>query len=376
MEQFCQDKAKIAIVGGGPAGVYCALNILDLFQKYNFNGFSITLFDKGQILRTILPTGGSRCNITNSIPDIREFASNYPRGEKFLYSLFARHFNYDSLEFFKTIGIETYIQDDGRVFPVSNSSKDVRDKMFDILRKNRNVKLVNKNISNKDELKDFDYVVIAVGSRGVENLLNSLKQPYIPFKKTLCSLVVKDFNFPVGVSVNSLDGDFLFTQDGISGPLAFKISSLNLNKTLPFDISINLFDYQDLMKIIEKNPKKSIGNLVSRFIPKSLARVIVDDFDKNSAEISLEKIKNYSKLNLTVLNFSQKGEIVNSGGIDLNSIDKNCKSKIQDNLWFCGEVLNIDGFCGGFNLQNCWSSGYVVANDLVSSIIVKDNNME
>ena len=79
--------------------------------------------------------------------------------------------------------------------------------------------------------------------------------------------------------------------------------------------------------------------------------------------------KKYSILNLKITGTTNQGEIVNSGGVELNSIDKNCKSKLYDNLWFCGEILDIDGFCGGFNLQNCWSSGFVVAKDVINSII-------
>ena len=370
MEQFCQDKPiKIAIVGAGPAGVYCALNILFKFKELNFTNFKLTLFDKGQALRTILPTGGGRCNLTNSITDVREFASNYPRGEKFLYSLFSRHFNYDSIEFFKKIGIKTYTQEDGRIFPISNSAKDVKDKMLSALKQFKNVQLVNKNILSSEELKDFDRIILSAGSRQTQNLLKSFNQPFVPFKRALCGLKVKDFKYPQGVSVKSLDGDFVFTSDGISGPLAFKYSSLNIEEKYPYNISIRLFNPDDLKELIKANPKKSIGNLVSAFVPKSLAHVIVDDYDKNSAEISKVNIEQYSTLNLEIVSLSVQGEIVNAGGVDLKSIDKNCKSKTSANLWFCGEILDIDGFCGGFNLQNCWSSAYVVAKDVVSSII-------
>ena len=370
MEQYCQDKIyKIAIVGAGPSGVYCALQILEECKKLNFNNFSITLFDKSQALRTILPTGGGRCNLTNSISDIREFASFYPRGEKFLYSLFSRHFNTDSIEFFNKIGIKTYIQEDGRVFPVSNSAKDVKDKMLSYLNRFSNVKLLNKEINNKDELNKFDRIIIAAGSRKTSSLISSFNQPFESFKSALCALTVKDFNFPIGVSIKSLDGDFVFTSSGISGPLAFNISSINVDNKFPYDISIKLFDYEKLIDLIKENPKKTIGNLVSNFIPKSLCRIIVSDYDKKAAEISKEKLKQYSILNLTILANSNQGEIVNKGGVELKSIDKNCKSKFTDNLWFWGEILNIDGFCGGFNLQNCWSSAYVVAKDVVRSII-------
>lgn len=370
MEQFFLGKsAKIAIVGAGPAGIYCALNILLSFKSFKFENFQISIFDKGQALRTILPTGGGRCNLTNSISDIREFASNFPRGEKFLYSLFSRHFNMDSIDLFKKIGILTYVQEDGRIFPKSNSAKDVKDKLLNELRKYKNVKFINKNISSIDELKAYDVIVIATGSRNCIKLLESTKQPLVPFEKALCALNIEDFKFPKGVSIKSLDGDFVFTDNGISGPLAFKISSLKVYDEFPFEVSIRLFDCNELCKLIEQNPKKAIGNLVSKFIPKSLASIIVDDFNKKAAEVSKQKIDSYSVLRLKIISKANQGEIVNAGGVDLKYIDKNCKSKLKNNLWFCGEVLNIDGFCGGFNLQNCWSSAYVVACDVVEFII-------
>lgn len=370
MEQFCHDKnIKIAIVGAGPAGIYCALHILRGLSDVSFGKYTLDIFDKSQALRTILPTGGFRCNITNAIDDIKEFASNYPRGEKFLYSIFSRHFNNDSVDFFNSIGIKTYIQEDKRIFPVSNSSKEVKDKMLNALKKYKNARLIHKEIKSDNDLSSYDIKIIACGSKGTEKLIESFKQPYKSFKKSLCELKVADFKYPKGVSVKSLDGDFIFTEDGISGPLAFKISSLNVDVDFPYLICLHLFKVEKLFELIKENPKKSIGNLVSKLIPNSLAHSIVDDFDKKAAEVSRKKIESYSILNLNIISKSNKGEIVNAGGIELNSIDKNCKSKIVDNLWFCGEVLDIDGFCGGFNLQNCWSGAYVVANDVIRAII-------
>ena len=372
MEQFYQDKkTKIAIVGAGPAGIYCALNILFEFKINNYDNYLLHVYDKSQALRTLLPTGGGRCNITNSINNIKEFAQNYPRGEKFLYSLFSRHFNQDSLSFFKKINIDTYTQNDGRIFPKSNSAKDVKDKMLSAFNKFKNAKLIHKQINTKEDLKDYTCVIIACGSRKVETLIESFNQPIIPFKRALCALKVKDFKYPKGVSVSSIDGDFIFTNEGISGPLAFKYSSINADKEFPYNISIKLFELEDLLNSIKENPKKSIGNIISSYIPKSLSRAIIEDFDKKAAEISKKKLEEYTHLNLTIIDNSLTGEIVHKGGVDLKYVDKNCKSKINENLWFCGEVLNIDGFCGGFNLQNCWSSANAVANDVVRFIINK-----
>ena len=132
-------------------------------------------------------------------------------------------------------------------------------------------------------------------------MLESTKHPLIPFKKALCGLNVENFKYPKGVSVKSLDGDFVFTQNGISGPLAFKISSLKACDEFPYELSIKLFNPEELFILVKQNPKKTIGNLVSKFIPKSLANVIVDDFDKKAGEISKQKIIDYSFLKLKII---------------------------------------------------------------------------
>ena len=367
--EHCLKPSRIAIVGAGPSGMYCALNILSKFKELSFNNYKLTVFDKAPALRTLLPTGNGRCNITNSIPDVREFCANYPRGEKFLYSIFSKHFSFDSLDFFNSIGIKTYVEDDGRIFPVSNSAKDVKDKMLNEFFKYKNAKLSNKKIESRADLKDFDFIVIACGSRGVDNLISSFNHSVVDFKPALCALNIENNIYPKGVSVQSLDGDFIFTDKGISGPLAFKISSINSRKTLPYEIKIRLFDVQNLIDEIKLNPKKSITNILSKFVPKSLAQALVQDDDKNCCEVSKLKLEEYSNLNLKVVSHGLNGEIVNSGGVKLDELDKNCRSKIHNNLWFCGEILDIDGFCGGFNLQNCWSSAYCVAQDVVKSCL-------
>ena len=269
MERLYQNKpVNIAIVGAGPSGVYCALNILQMFKQINFDNYLLTIFEKGKILHTLLPTGGTRCNITNSKEDIKEFCSNYPRGEKFLYSLFSRYSNFETIEFFNSIGVETYVESDGRVFPKSNSSKDVREKMLNKLFSYKNVKIIKKQINHKQELDSYDKIVISIGSRSGYNLITEFNHTYIPFKKALCALVVDDFKYPKGVSVKALDGDFLFTNNGISGPLAYKISSINAYKDFPYEIKIKLFCEDYLIEETKKFPKKSIINVLSKFIPK------------------------------------------------------------------------------------------------------------
>ena len=114
-----QDFKNIAIIGAGASGCVCAYYLLK-------KGYDVTLFDKGSFLRTILPTGGGRCNLAHAEYDIKELAQNYPRGEKFLYSIFSKFSTYDTIAMFEEMGISTYAQENGRIFPTSNNAKDVQ----------------------------------------------------------------------------------------------------------------------------------------------------------------------------------------------------------------------------------------------------------
>ena len=129
---------SIAIIGGGPAGCACA----NFLQNYGFN--EISLFDSGKFLHTILPTGGGRCNLAHAEYEYKELAKNYPRGEKFLYSVFSKFATAETIQMFENLCIKTYTQEDGRIFPVSNSSKDVREKILKSLK----CKFINEKVEN------------------------------------------------------------------------------------------------------------------------------------------------------------------------------------------------------------------------------------
>ena len=149
---------KVAIIGAGASGCICAYHLLKA-------GINVTLYDKNLPLRTLLPTGGGRCNLAHAEFDFKELAKNYPRGEKFLYSVFSRFSTSDTINMFEEMGIKTYIQDDGRIFPESNSSKNVQEVILRELRKG-NIKFVQKEIRNLIEIKnDYTAVVIAIGEK-------------------------------------------------------------------------------------------------------------------------------------------------------------------------------------------------------------------
>ncbi len=352
-------KYKVAVIGGGPAGCFCAYFLQDRFD--------VTVFDKKSPLLTLLPTGGGRCNLAHAEFDFKELAKNYPRGEKFLYSVFSKFSTSDTLEAFKSMGVETYTQENGRIFPISNSSKDVREKFLKALNR---VKFVKKEISDIDELQ-ADYVVIATGGHSSFEIIKNSGHTVVEPKPSLTGLVTKeDFSSISGVCVD----DVLFTHKGVSGPKIYEISSVNARKNFPYKLSFNFAGEIDLQTALNSNPHKSIKNLMSEFVPKSFAEYVLKSLnidaerkchaiDGKTRDKILDKLKNFE---ITVTDTVPDGEVVMAGGVKLDEVNpKTLESKIVPNLYFCGEVLDIDGFCGGFNLQNCWSTGYVVATGII-----------
>ncbi len=369
MEQ--ESTYKIGIIGAGPAGCFCAYFLQDKFD--------VTLFDFGSPLRTILPTGGGRCNLAHAEYDFRELAKNYPRGEKFLYSIFSRFSTADTIDIFNRLGIETYTQDDLRIFPTSNSAKEVREKLLNALKKTTFKKeralRINKNpltiVTDNGSYK-FDKIVIALGGHAGYDCAKFLGHNIIAPKPALTALkTAENLKSLAGISVRNVraegfQDDILFTHEGVTGPLIYKISSIKARENFPYKLNLDLCEEINLQELMNKNPHKTIKNLLAEFIPKNLAEYILQNPDKKCHLIDgktrdeiLNKLHNFT---ITVISPAKGGEVVTSGGVDLNEINpKTMESKLEKGVYFCGEVINVDGFCGGYNLQNCWSTAYVAA---------------
>lgn len=387
MVQESTSNKSVAIIGAGPAGCVCAK-----FLKNN--GFCPIIFDKGKYLRTILPTGGGRCNLAHAEFDFKNLTKNYPRGEKFLYSVFSKFGTEDAIQFFKQLGIETYTQEDNRIFPKSNSSRDVQEKLLKALKGCKFVsekvlsieKLDNcyKIITNKSSYA-FDVVIVSTGGHGNLDIFNKMDLNIIPPTQALVGLVTKEnFSAISGVSIknvktygkefkNSDNGDIIFTHKGISGPLIYKISSIFARKEMPYKLVFQLVKDLDLQAELNKNPHKEIKNLLGQFVPKSFAEFVLENLDiekdtpchKITGKLRDKIYKKLTTFEVTIISKVPDGEVVTCGGIDLKEINsKTMESKKYPNLYFCGEVLDIDGFCGGFNLQNCWSTAFVVAQSV------------
>lgn len=369
-------KCRVAIVGGGPAGCACAYHLQ--------NSCDVTVFDSGKFLRTLLPTGGGRCNLGYAEFDFRVLAGNYPRGEKFLYSVFSRFGTEETLEFFNKIGIETYVQEDMRIFPVSNSSADVRQHLLDAIKSahlcRECVLAVEKKSSGFVVKTDkaeylFDKVVIATGGHASYEIIKNFGHTIIEPRRALVALkTAEDLSKLAGVSVKCCGEDVLFTHSGVSGPYVFKISSLRAREKFPYRLSFDFVGAIDLQKMLNENPHKSVKNLLSEIMPKSLGEFVlgcvdvpVDEkchrIDGKTRDRILDKLQNFS---VTITGTSDGGEVVTSGGVSLVEVNsKTMESKLVSGLYFAGEVLDIDGFCGGFNLQNCWSTAFVASESIL-----------
>ena len=407
---------NIAIIGAGASGCICAY----LLQK---EGFDVTLFDKGMPLRTLLPTGGGRCNLAHAEYDFKDLAKNYPRGEKFLYSVFSKFSTYDTLALFDELGVETYTQEDERIFPTSNSSKDVREKILGSLKNIQiqreevvkveringgfkiltskppqgargadnptpaSVKLSNASLtaapspSRGEGLCEylFSHIVIAIGGHSKFYFLKNFDIKIIPPRPSLVGLNTKEkFKEVSGIVVknancNGITDDLLFTHFGISGPLAYKISSIKARDNFPYKLNLDLYPQEiNLQELLNTNPHKDVKNILSKFIPHGLIKYLIGDI----AEIKAHKIDGKTRdyilnrihyLELTVISTNKGEETVTAGGIDLVEINpKTMELKKYPKIYCIGEALDIDGFCGGYNLQNAWSTAFVAKEGITN----------
>lgn len=386
----------IAIIGAGAAGCVCAYFLLK-------KGIDVILFDKGMPLRTLLPTGGGRCNLAHAEYDFKELARNYPRGNKFLMSAFSRFSTWDTLALFEELGIKTYTQEDGRIFPLSNSAKKVRETILKTIEK---AKVIKGNIIDIEKIGEnfiiktsphpdppprrgnkFTHIIIATGGHSGYQLLESLDIKIVEPKPSLVGLSTqecfKDISGTVckEIKYSGMVGDILFTHFGVSGPLIYKISSIKAFDKFPYELEFDLApELDNLQEILNNNPHKDIKNILKEFLPLKVVDKILIGLtpptpspskegafkahmvNKKTRELILTRIH---KFKITVTGTNRGEETVTAGGVDLDEINpKTMEVKKVPGLYCIGEVLNIDGFCGGFNLQNAWTTAFVAAESI------------
>jgi len=395
---------KIIIIGGGAAGFFTAINAKE--QNPNLD---ITILEKGNdVLQKVKISGGGRCNVTHACFEPKELVKFYPRGEKELLGPFHTFMTGDTFEWFDDRGVPLKIEDDNRVFPEANTSQAIIDcfqngvdKLGIKVLKNHGVNSVSKKdnqwiVATKNENFIADKLVTAAGSSNkIWELVKTLDHTIVEPVPSLFTFNIKDKRIIdlLGISVSNAtvnivgtklesSGPLLITHWGMSGPAVLKLSAFGArilaDKDYQYNVQVNWVSRPTdkvlnvLLNLKKKEPKKTVI-LKSQFseIPKRLWErlVLASDITETQkwadlSNLHLEKLAN--QLTKGVFNANGKStfkeEFVTAGGIDLKEINfKRFESRKHENLFFVGEILNIDAVTGGFNFQNAWTGGFIAA---------------
>lgn len=396
---------KIAIVGGGAAGYFVAANL------GKTTGQQTVLFEQANLpLQKVRISGGGRCNVTHACFDPLDLVEFYPRGKKELLGVFYTFQPGDTMAWFDERGVELKIEDDNRIFPVSNSSLSIIEALTKAVEQNKvqlnfsdGVLDISKveggyNLTTKSGVHFFETVVITTGS--TPKFWKSLKTMGLKIVEPVPSLFTFNCKDPridglMGISFENAEvkinqqkldaeGPLLITHWGFSGPAILRLSAwgaLKLNDVgYKFSIEINFVNQakDEVISLLnskkQEDAKKNIHKYNPFDFPKRFWISILNycQIDENKVYADLSK----KQIDAIATELTQgayqingkstfKDEFVTAGGVDLKEIDfHSMQAKKSQNLFLAGEVLNIDAITGGFNFQACWSEGYIISEKL------------
>jgi len=406
----------VIVIGGGPAGLMSAGRAAE-------KGSRVLLLEKNdRLARKLIITGKGRCNITNAELSLNNLVDKFGKNGKFLYHSFNQFSNDAIIAFFEERNLLTKVERGNRAFPKSDLSLDVLDIIKDYLKKGKVEIMTNVNIQdivvknnlidkillkNKKELKASKYILATggksypvTGSTGDGyTWLKKMGHKIIDINPSLTPLILKESYIKEleGLSLKNVDinvyqdnkkidsrfGEALFTLRGMSGPIILDMSK-NIGKALKrgnVKLSINFkpsLDFKILDKRIQgdfmKLGNKLFKNSLNELLPKKLIPVViklskidpdkkVNSITKEERKVILHLLKNF-EVNVKSLHGFNKA-IVTSGGVHLKEVDpKTMQSKIVKNLYLVGEILDLDGPTGGYNLQVCWSTAFVAGSSI------------
>ena len=410
---------QLIVIGGGAAGFFCAVNAARLDPS-----LKVTIIEKSnKLLSKVKVSGGGRCNVTHACFDITDMSKRYPRGQHFVKKTFHQFFTTDTINWFEERGVELKREEDGRMFPITDSSQTIIECLLKEANKfnveilmNREVKklsMVNGQWSIKLADSQFltsDFVCIASGGYPKSSMFDWLKELGHTIEEPVPSLFT--FNLPnhpitklMGVSIEKAkvkiqnspkeslrtkleeEGPILITHWGLSGPAALRLSAWGARelkeRNWEFGISVNWlpeYNEENLRKRFQElrtiNASQKVINKNSFGLPSRLWEYLAEQAEiKNDwrwADLPSTEQNRFVK-NLCGYECEVKGkttfkeEFVTAGGIKLSEVDANTMmSKKNPNLFFAGEVLDVDGITGGFNFQHAWTSGFVAAKAIVN----------
>lgn len=402
---------KVIVIGAGAAGTMAAGTAAE-------NGADVLLLERNEkIARKVLITGKGRCNVTNNVSDVQSFIQNIPGNGRFLYGAFSSFDNHDVMNFFEDYGVPLKVERGDRVFPVSDKAMDIVDALnryitnMGVQRKTERVTdLIIENGSvcgvktEQGNIYNADSVIIATGGLSYPRtgssgdgykLAKSVGHTVTELRPSLSALVCREgmCSECMGLSLKNVTikvfdtkkkkeiyedfGEMLFTHFGVSGPMILSASAhMRDMEKARYEIYIDLkpalsnekLDAR-ILRDFADNSNKSISNILALLLPKSMITPILRSAQIKPSEkanqITKEMRKNLvdavKSVKLTVMDFNDITEaIVTSGGIKISEINpKTMESKICSGLYFAGEVIDCDGYTGGFNLQIAFSTGHL-----------------
>jgi hypothetical protein len=410
----------VIIIGGGAAGFFAAINIAEQNKH-----LKVAILERGKTgLQKVKVSGGGRCNVTHAEFMPNGLVKNYPRGEKELLGPFHQFMTGDTMDWFEKRGIQLKIEDDGRIFPVTDSSQTIIDCFIKETKKHKVEVFYNHSVNAIEYQNetwhlttsegDFtsEKLVVATGSNPkiwqlLENLGHTILQP-VP---SLFTFNIKDERIKdiPGVVVNHVfakvlnkvspfgdmsrrdreddlvsEGPLLITHWGMSAPAILKLSAFGAlelaKREYKFQIEINFIrqSFKDcleqLKSIKQQLSKKTVFKSVQFDLPKRLWQQLVMASEikegKRWADLNRQQLESLTaQLTRAVFNVDGKStfkeEFVTAGGVDLKEINfKTFESKLHPGLYFAGEVINVDAVTGGFNFQNAWTGAFIVAKSI------------
>ena len=386
---------KVAIIGAGAAGCFCAVEL-----KRRLPSAAVEVFEAGgKPLAKVAITGGGRCNLTNSFEGISSLKDAYPRGDKLMRRVFSVFDHNDTMRWFENEGVRLVVQDDHCVFPASQDAMEIVN-VLNLKMKQYGVRvLTGRRIDRvKPLLDEYDAVVVTTGGYRSSDLFDGLDLEVIPpvpslftFNlptspvRELMGTVVENATASLAGTGFKASGPLLITHWGMSGPAILKLSSYAARYLAENDYDATLLVNwtgggnsesvkERLMSLAEVNPQKLVTNTHPEYIPSRLWTYLVTKSrireDARWAEIGP---KGLNRLAETLSNDSYqikgqsrfKEEFVTCGGVSLTNINnKTLECVKHPGLYFAGEVLDVDGITGGFNLQAAWSTGFLAAESI------------
>lgn len=400
---------KVAIIGGGAAGFFSAIAV-----KENYPGSRVVIFEKtDKFLSKVKISGGGRCNVTNSCTSIAKLCEAYPRGGKSLKKPFTVFNTKHAMEWFESRGVPLAIQDDGCVFPLSQESQSIIDCFMSEAHR-RGIELergwgIKALVPGNDQIEiaflpgdrpneTFDKVIVATGgspkrsgldwlealNHEIVNPVPSLFSFNLPGEEItrLMGVVIEPVEVKIQGTRIKADGPLLVTHWGMSGPAILKLSSYGARQLADmkytFTLQVNWVNEPNsdrvintLADIVKLHGQKQLINFRPFGLPERLWGFLLsksnlpatkrwDELGKKGINKLMELLTNdcYPVHGKSTF----KEEFVTCGGVSLQSIDLNSmQSKVVKNLYFAGEILDIDAITGGFNLQAAWTTGFIAA---------------